>query len=68
MGDFNVSQRTSDGMFNATELLKQWSYQSGQQKMIAHFFENTATKDFIQAIIDDESKQRNSDEFTLSDV
>ena len=25
MGDFNVNQRTSDGMFNATELIKQWN-------------------------------------------
>ena len=25
MGDFNVNQRTSDEMFNATELLKQWN-------------------------------------------
>lgn len=25
MGIFDVFQRTSDGMFNATELLKQWN-------------------------------------------
>ena len=32
MGDFNLNQRTSDGMFNATELLKQWNENSGQSK------------------------------------
>lgn len=25
MGEFEVNQRTSDGMFNATILLKQWN-------------------------------------------
>ena len=25
MGEFKVAQRTKDGMFNATELLKQWN-------------------------------------------
>ena len=25
MGNFDILQRTSDGMFNATELLKQWN-------------------------------------------
>lgn len=25
MGNFNVVQRTSDGFFNATHLLKQWN-------------------------------------------
>ena len=25
MGDFSVNQRTKDGFFNATELLRQWN-------------------------------------------
>ncbi|MBC7407181.1 MAG: KilA-N domain-containing protein [Arcicella sp.] len=55
MGDFKVNQRTSDGMFNATELLKQWNEQSGQQKQIIHFSENSNIKEFIEALILEES-------------
>lgn len=29
MGDFEVTQRTKDGFFNATELLKQWNKKAG---------------------------------------
>ena len=61
MGDFNVNQRTSDGIFNATELLKQWNEKSGQQKQMVHFTENASTKEFIQTIENDVvSKERNS--------
>ncbi len=31
MGNFNVIQRTKDGMFNATDLLKQWNSFNSQQ-------------------------------------
>lgn len=61
MGDFKVNQRTSDGMFNATELLKQWNETKGQQKQMIHFFENNATEEFIDAIVLEENfKERNS--------
>ena len=61
MGDVKVNRRTSDGMFNATELLKQWNEQSGQQKQIIHFSENSNTKEFIEALILEESlSERNS--------
>lgn len=61
MGDFKVNQRTSDGMFNATELLKQWNEKSGQQKKLDHFFENNATEEFINAIVSEENyNTRNS--------
>jgi len=61
MGDFNVTQRTKDSMFNATELLKQWNKYSGQKKMISHFLENTSTKEFIESIENQQSlSYRNS--------
>ena len=61
MGDFNVNQRTSDGMFNATELLKQWDDKSGQQKKLDHFFENNSTEEFVSAIVSEENyNTRNS--------
>lgn len=61
MGDFHVEQRTKDGMFNATDLLKQWNISSGQQKDIAHYFENNSTEEFINALISEEKfTSRNS--------
>lgn len=48
-------------MYNTTELLKQWNDHSGQQKVIAHFFENSATQEFIEAILLEENfTHRNS--------
>lgn len=61
MGDFDVLQRTSDGMFNATALLKQWNEYSGLKKDVAHYFENSSTKEFINALISEENfNSRNS--------
>ncbi len=61
MGEFDVIQRTSDGMFNATALLKAWNNHSGQKKDVAHYFENNATEEFVSAILSEESfNSRNS--------
>jgi hypothetical protein len=61
MSDFNVNQRTSDGMFNATELLSQWNDFAGTQKQMSHFTENASTKEYIKTIENDlNSKERNS--------
>lgn len=68
MGNFSVAQRTSDGMFNATALLKQWNEYAGQQKVIGHFFENSSTKEFISELMLENSRNRNSDVGSLSDI
>lgn len=62
MGDFDVIQRTSDGMFNATSLMKQWNESNGSKKEIKHFLEeNKNTQEFINALISEENlKGRNS--------
>ncbi len=61
MGNFHVEQRTKDGMFNATDLLNQWNSSSGQQKQISHYFENSSTEEFINALMSEENfKERNS--------
>ena len=61
MGNFNVIQRTKDGMFNATDLLKQWNSFNSQQKQIVHYTENSSTSEFINALILEENlKERNS--------
>lgn len=55
MGCFSVEQRTKDGMFNATALLKQWNESAGEKKEIKKFFENQNTKEFIAALIEEEN-------------
>lgn len=61
MGEFQVAQRTKDGMFNATALLNQWNNASGQQKQMVHYFENNSTKEFVDTLIAKENlKERNS--------
>lgn len=61
MGEFDVYQRTSDGMFSATTLMNQWNCGNGQKKNINHFFENSATKEFVDTITKRESDIRNSE-------
>lgn len=51
MGDFDVIQRTKDGMFNATALLKQYNYSSSVEKKLDNFFNMQKTKEYIDVII-----------------
>lgn len=53
MDGFSVPQRTKDGMFNATSLMKQWNERSGQKKNINHYLDNSTTKEFIEALINE---------------
>lgn len=66
IGNFQINQRTKDGMFNATELLKQWNKETGTQKLINHFFENRGTKDFISVLETEEGYIRNSEDSSVS--
>lgn len=52
---FDVLQRTKDGMFCATGLLKQWNLSSGQNKEIKKYFENESTKEFLTSLISEEN-------------
>lgn len=51
LGQFSVLQRTKDGMFNATELLKQWNKNSDVERKLDNFFNSSKTKEFIETII-----------------
>ncbi len=55
LANFFVEQRTKDGMFNATNLLKQWNENNSQNKTIAHYFENSATQEFVKALMNEEN-------------
>lgn len=55
LGDLKVIQRTKDGMFNATKLLKQWNQKPGNPKRdLSKFWENTKVKEFLAALSEEE--------------
>ena len=49
MGNFDIFQRTEDGMFNATSLLSQWNKKRGlsRGKEVNDFLKIDKTKEFI---------------------
>lgn len=54
MGQFSVSQRTKDGMFNATDLLKQWNgVRTNPQRDLSKFWESSKVNEFLQALVDE---------------
>ena len=57
MGEFDVKQRTKDGMFNATELIKQWNiskeFKGRKGKRIDDFINLDKTKEFIMVLQED---------------
>lgn len=55
MGDFKVIQRTKDGFFNATSLIKQWNEAKGMKKEINDYLENKSTEEFIEELIKEEN-------------
>lgn len=61
MGQFQVQQRTKDGFFCASSLMKAWNESTGQQKRVQHYLDNSATKEFFNALIADDENMRNSD-------
>lgn len=54
MGGLDVLQRSKDGMFNATNLLKQWNEVSGMKKEVSKFFEMDSTKEFVSILVNEE--------------
>ncbi len=55
MGQFNVEQRTKDGMFNATSLLKAWNDSTKSHKEIKDYLRNDSTKEFLEALKKEEN-------------
>lgn len=55
LNDFDVIQRTKDGMFNATSLINQWNDSNHQSKEITKFFENKHTNEFIKVLVFEEN-------------
>lgn len=55
MGDFVVQQRTKDGMFNATDLLRQWNTATCSDKRLQSYFANDSTNEFVNTIVTKEN-------------
>ena len=53
MGEFEVSQRTRDGYFSATKLLKQWNKSKGMKKEVKDFITLKSTEEFINTLKND---------------
>jgi hypothetical protein len=54
MGQFDVLQRTSDGFFNATNLLKAWNEIKGMDKKFDHYTSLKSTKEFMETLENEE--------------
>jgi hypothetical protein len=55
MGDFKVVQRTKDGFFNATSLLKQWNEKAVSERKLSNYFASEKTEEFIRTIMEREN-------------
>lgn len=57
--NFSVTQRTSDGFFDGSELLKQWNAVDGNAKrQMSKFLEMDTTKEFLEALVIDENERK----------
>lgn len=50
LGTYNVYQRTSDGMFNATKLLKQWNERNKNKRELSKFWSQGNVKQYLMNI------------------
>ena len=63
MGEFQVEQRTRDGFFNATALLKQWNVRKGSKKEVTKFFDLDSTSELVKTIMERENLNTQSDAY-----
>lgn len=57
--NFSVTQRTSDGFFDGSELLRQWNAVDGHTKReMKRFLDSPATKEFMKALAIDENERK----------
>lgn len=69
MGNFDVIQRTSDGMFNATALLKQWNKNHPKnQRDLDNFWKSTHLDKLMSEIVDNEYNFKTVDFTELKNI
>lgn len=58
IGNYNVVQRTKDGYFDGSELLRQWNANpDNPRRQMSKFLESSNTKEFLKALSPDESQR-----------
>lgn len=69
MGVFSVLQRTSDGYFNATELLKQWNNtMTDKVRLLDNFWKSTNLSDLMSEIAENELNFKSVDFTELKNI
>ena len=64
--NFSITQRTSDGFFDGSELLRQWNAVDGNAKrQMSKFLEMDTTKEFLEALVIDENERKSHGAFLL---
>jgi len=54
MGQFEVQQRTKDGFFNATDLLRQWNAANPwENRRLDNFWQSTNLSKFMKEVVND---------------
>lgn len=62
IGNYNVVQRTKDGYFDGSELLRQWNANpDNPRRRMSEFLDSPKTKEFLKALSADESQRRKTD-------
>lgn len=62
MGEYEVLQRTNDDFFDGNALLMQWNANpSNTRRRMSEFLDSPKTKEFLDALIEDESQRRKTD-------
>lgn len=64
----SVAQRTSDGYFNATDLLKYYNKKAETKKAISRFWDNETTQNFMQALANKENSNVQKSVYLKSDL
>lgn len=66
MGEYDVLQRTGDDFFDGNALLMQWNAKDGNtRRRMSEFLDSPKTKEFLDALAEDESQRRKTDKANI---
>jgi hypothetical protein len=69
MGNYDIIQRTQDGYFDANHLLRQWNKNpDNSQRKMDVFLESPNTKEFIEALIEENNLGQNCPKIDIQSV
>lgn len=66
LGEYDVQQRTCDDFFDGNALLSQWNSTDGNtRRRMSEFLDSPKTKEFLDALAEDESQRRKTDKANI---